>query len=126
MMTRRLTIALASFAAVALALGASASAAAHRHKPVLAAPVRRGFAFAQVHCAGCHGVTAGALSPNPASPPFEAVVNTPGLTRATLRRFLRNSHNFPDAMNFTVDRAEIDDLARYMLTLRRPGYRPAI
>ena len=57
---------------------------------------------------------------------FEAVANQHGLTRATLRTFLRDSHNFPEAMQFKVERRHIDDLAAYMITLRKPGYKPEI
>jgi hypothetical protein len=43
-----------------------------------------------------------------------------------LRAFLRDSHNYPAAMNFTIDRQAIGDLAAYMLTLQSPDYRPGI
>ena len=63
-------------------------------------------------------MTALSISPHPEAPPFESVVNTPGLTITTLKAWLRNSHNFPEIMNFDVDLGQIDDLAAYMLTLR--------
>ena len=88
--------------------------------------VRRGQAFAVAHCSGYHGVTPGSVSDNPESPPFEDIANRDGVTRQTLRRFLRDSHNFPDAMNFRLDARRIGDLADYLLTLRRPAYKPAI
>ena len=50
----------------------------------------------------------------------------PGLTRETLRSFLRDSHNYPAAMNFTVDPGQVEDLTDYVLTLRKPGYKPEI
>jgi mono/diheme cytochrome c family protein len=86
----------------------------------------RGQAFAQARCSSCHAITAQGISPNPESPPFAAVVNKPGITRDTLRQFLRDSHNFPSVMNFRVEPEQIDDLADYMLTLQTPGYRPPI
>jgi hypothetical protein len=43
-----------------------------------------------------------------------------------MRVFLRDSHNFPDAMNFRVDARRIRDLADYMLTMRREGYKPVM
>lgn len=85
-----------------------------------------GYAFAKAHCAGCHAITANATSPNPESPPFEAVVNTKGLTARTLETFLRDSHNFPGQMAFEVDPKKVDDLTAYMLTLKRADYRPPI
>ncbi|MFO1256722.1 MAG: c-type cytochrome [Sphingomonadaceae bacterium] len=85
----------------------------------------RGYAFAKANCGGCHAITANAASPNPESPPFEAVVNTKGLTARTLETFLRDSHNFPGQMAFDVDPKKIDDLTAYMLTLKQADYRPA-
>ena len=99
----------------------SAPSSADRHLPPKA---QRGLQFVQQHCAACHGVTTNSVSPNPESPPFEDVANKPGLTVVTLRQFLSDSHNYPAAMNFTVDRARIRDIAAYMLTLRKPNYRP--
>ncbi|MFM5948273.1 MAG: c-type cytochrome [Novosphingobium sp.] len=87
---------------------------------------KRGQTFAQAHCAQCHGVMPGTTSPNPESPAFEAIGNQPELTRETLATFLRDSHNFPAAMNFSVSAADVDDLTAYLLTLRKPGYKPAI
>lgn len=110
-------------AALSLATASGAMAA----KPSSAArQAARGLAFAQAHCSGCHGVTLGAVSPNPESPPFEAIANTPGLTRQTLGRFLRDSHNYPAAMDFKLDRARTADLAAYMLTLQRADFHPPI
>lgn len=116
------TAALALAATLLLALPATA-AAARTHRALPPSP-QRGLAFVQQHCTACHGVTANSRSPNPESPPFEDVANKPGLTVVTLRQFLSDSHNYPEAMNFTVDRARIRDIAAYMLTLRKPNYRP--
>ena len=116
------TAALAPAAALLLAL--SAIVAESRTSRALPPSPQRGLAFVRQHCASCHGVTANTISPNPESPPFEDVANKPGLTVATLRQFLSDSHNYPAAMNFTVDRARIRDIAAYMLTLRKPHYRP--
>ena len=89
--------------------------------PQEAAPAARGLAFAQTHCTGCHAVSRGQISPNPESPPFETVANMPGLTATTLKDWLRDSHNFPDIMNFSIDPGQVDDLAAYILTLREGG-----
>lgn len=86
----------------------------------------RGLAFVKANCAGCHAVTAGRSSPNPDAPPFEAVVNTAQLTAATLKPWLRDSHNFPAMMNFAIAPDQIDDLAAYMITLQRSDYSPPI
>lgn len=103
-------------------IGFAAAAAAEGR----ATSVQRGLALAQQHCAGCHAVAANAASPNPEAPSFEGIANAPGVTAQTLRRFLRDSHNYPAAMNFTIKPAHIRDLANYTLTLRRPGYKPDI
>lgn len=126
-----------AFAAIALSLGLLAAlpgsgeartgkARPAKVKPGLGIEARRGLAFAQQHCSACHGVTANSSSPNPESPTFEDIANRPGLTATTLRAFLRDSHNYPAAMNFSVDQDRINDLAQYVVTLKRRGYRPTI
>lgn len=86
----------------------------------------RGYGFAKAHCAGCHAITANATAPNPEAPPFEAIVNTKGLTARTLETFLRDSHNFPGQMAFEIDPAKVDYVTAYMLTLKRANYHPPI
>ncbi|WP_140420565.1 c-type cytochrome [Novosphingobium sp. B 225] len=86
--------------------------------------VRKGLSFAKERCAACHGVTRNSSSPNPESPTFEDIANRPGLTAQTLREFLRDSHNFPESMQFRVERERIRDLADYIVTLRHPRYKP--
>ena len=71
-------------------------------------------------------MTSNSTSPNPESPPFEEIANRPGLTSLTLRQFLRDSHNYPEAMDFAVERERIRDLADYIVTLKRPGYKPVM
>jgi len=89
-------------------------------------PAKRGLAFAQTRCSACHGITANSSSPTPAAPPGGDIAHRPGTTRETLRVFLRDSHNYPAAMQFTVKRRNIGDLAAYMITLQRKGYHPGI
>ena len=81
-------------------------------------PAARGLAFATAHCASCHAVGRPAISPNPEAAPFETIVATPGLNSATLTDWLRDSHNYPEAMQFTIAPDQVEDLAAYMLTLR--------
>ncbi len=96
-------------------------------KPRALSPsAKRGLVFAKTHCAACHGVTANAGSPNPEAPPWDDVANRPGTTEQTLHQFLKDSHNYPDAMPFKVAPARIRDLAAYLVTLRKAGYRPGI
>jgi len=89
------------------------------------ADAARGMAFAQAHCAACHAIGTG-ISPLAEAPSFAATANSPGLTAETLRPWLRDSHNYPEVMNFALAPAQIDDLTSYMLTLRQPGYKPPI
>lgn len=102
--------------------GQSSTAARSASGGASGGTAQRGQAFAQAHCSSCHAIGNG-ISPNPTSPPFARVINTPGLTPDTLNSWLKNSHNFPQMMNFAIDDAHIDDLAAYMLTLRDPNYR---
>lgn len=108
----------------ALALIAVAGAVAAAPRP--GASAKRGLALAEARCAGCHAVGANQSSPNPESPSFEDVANRPGLTAASLGRYLRDAHNYPAAMDFTIERRHVRDLSAYFVTLRRPGYKPAI
>src|SRR5690242_1459272 len=87
---------------------------------------RSGFAFAKSACGGCHAVEQHSVSPNPSAPPFARVVNQEGVTSNTLAAWLRNAHNYPSEMKFTLDGRKVDDLVAYMLTLRDPNYRPEI
>jgi mono/diheme cytochrome c family protein len=128
-MIRPAVLILTALASAALVFGldGAGSAKAGAARPSApSASARRGLDFARAHCAGCHAVTPSQGSPNPEAPPFEAVANQRGLTGATLRQFLRDSHNYPAVMDFKIDRTAIDDLANYMLTLKSSRYRPAI
>ncbi|MCP5397326.1 MAG: cytochrome c [Sphingomonadaceae bacterium] len=115
------------FAAIALGLAACQPAA---DRPVSAAPspalVKQGHDLADALCSGCHAVKPGEISPNPHSPSFEMIANARGLTQETLSEFLRNSHNFPEKMNFEVVEEDGDALAAYMITLRREDYQQPI
>lgn len=83
----------------------------------------RGLAFARANCAACHAVVPNSTSPNPESPPFEDIANRPGITRKTLGAYLKDAHNFPEAMNFTVSRKKIGDLSAWIMRMQQPDYR---
>ncbi|PEQ13705.1 hypothetical protein B2G71_05130 [Novosphingobium sp. PC22D] len=104
--------------ALALTLAASACLAVPPATSSDAAAPARGLSFAQAHCAQCHAVRPLEVSANPEAPQFAEIVDRPGLTRTTLAAFLRDSHNFPEKMDFDIDPEEIDALSAYMLTLR--------
>ena len=114
-----------------LILGLALAGAAAAGEPV--SPTGRttaeplpGLAFARASCAGCHAIDRRNVSPNPNAPPFAAIVNQEGLTANTLAAWLRNAHNYPDEMKFSLDGGKVDDLVAYMLTLRDPAYRRPI
>lgn len=86
----------------------------------------RGLAVSEQRCASCHAVKVGQLSASPGAPPFTLIANREGLTRRTVHAFLRDSHNYPEAMNFTLSADEVDALAAYIVTLKRPDYQPPI
>jgi len=88
--------------------------------------VARGLLFAETHCSACHGVASRQISTNHKAPPFESIVNVRGLTENSMTTWLRDSHNYPEQMDFSIDAKRIDELAVYMLTLKSPDYRPPI
>ncbi len=80
----------------------------------------RGLAYAQANCAGCHAILyEDALSPNPDSPAFKAVADTPGITRTALSVFLQSPH--PTMPNLIVSGEDADDLIAYILSLKGDG-----
>lgn len=84
----------------------------------------RGQKFVQDRCADCHSVTHSETSPLPAAPPFAAIANGPELTKVTLATWLSNHKNFPEEMYFEVPAEHLDDIAAYILTLRRTQQTP--
>ena len=81
-------------------------------------------AFVEAACGGCHAVEPPFLSPNPDVPSFESIANRPGVTKATIRAWLRNAHNYPEQMDFDLTSERVDEVADYMITLRRADYIP--
>lgn len=93
-------------------------------EPAASAAQSRGQALAQASCGSCHAIERYGLSPNRAAPPFAAIVNQQELTAETLSTWLRDAHNYPQQMEFSLGERAVDDLVAYMLTLRDPDYRP--
>lgn len=87
-------------------------------------PDTRAPAFVEAACGGCHAVEPPFLSPNPASPSFAAIANRQGLSEKSLGDWLADAHNYPEDMDFTLTRKQIDQIAAYMVTLREAGYVP--
>ncbi len=125
-MTHRLTL-LAPLALLALA--ACAAPGTDNPPPMLGKRTSpsvetRAPAFVEGACGGCHAVEPPFLSPNPAAPSFAAIANRRGLSETSLADWLANAHRYPEDMDFTLTRAQIDQIARYMVTLRDAGYVP--
>lgn len=87
-------------------------------------PDTRAPAFVEGACGGCHAVEPPFLSPNPASPSFAAIANRRGLSEKSLADWLAEAHNYPEDMDFTLTRTQIDQIALYMVSLRDAGYVP--
>jgi cytochrome c553 len=87
-------------------------------------PDTRAPAFVEAACGGCHAVEPPFLSPNPASPSFAAIANRQGLSQTSLADWLADAHNYPEDMDFTLTRKQIDAIAAYMVSLRDAGYVP--
>jgi mono/diheme cytochrome c family protein len=81
---------------------------------------KRGIAYAQANCAGCHAILyEDANSPNTDSPSFKAVADTPGMTRTALSVFLQSPH--ATMPNLIVTGEDADDLIAYILSLKGDG-----
>ena len=100
-------------------LSACASAPAPHATELTLAPgnAALGLRYAEQTCSECHAVAHGqALSPVPEAPAFDAIANTPGMTRLALYAWLRTPH--PSMPNLIVAPERIDDLAAYLATLK--------
>lgn len=128
-MTNKLIRAFALFAAPLLTLAACQTPGTDNPPPMVGkatspSPDTRAPAFVEAACGGCHAVEPPFLSPNPASPSFAAIANRRGLSEASLADWLAEAHNYPEDMDFTLTRPQINQIARYMVTLRDAGYVP--
>lgn len=90
----------------------------HEESPAHSDGATAGLRLAEARCSGCHAVTPGQVSPNSDAPPFASIVQRPGLTHSTATSWLRESHDFPEQMNFYLDHDQAEQLAAYLLTLR--------
>lgn len=117
---------LATLLLATAALAACQTAAAPPPAAAPASEAGEGKQLATALCSSCHAVAVGDVSPNPQAPTFPNIANMAGLTEETLADFLRDSHNFPERMNFEVVPEDAAALAAYMITLRTEDYKPSI
>ncbi|WP_298470879.1 hypothetical protein [uncultured Erythrobacter sp.] len=80
-------------------------------------------AFVEAACGGCHAVQPPFLSPNPAAPSFDSIANREGLSEDTLAAWLTDAHNYPEVMDFDLSPEQAEEIADYMITLRRGDFR---
>ena len=111
-------LALAAMAAACQPAPAPGSSSAPKAHP--------GEALAKSACGACHAVDRRTVSPVRSAPAFVTLVSRPGLTRNTLAVWLRNAHNYPAEMNFTLERRDAERIAAYMVTLREPSQRSGL
>jgi mono/diheme cytochrome c family protein len=112
-----------------LALGACQTPGTDNPPPMVGkatspSPDTRAPAFVEAACGGCHAVEPPFLSPNPRAPSFAAIANRRGLSEKSLADWLAEAHNYPEDMDFTLTRKQIDQIAAYIVTLREAGYVP--
>lgn len=122
-MTHRLAI-IAAFATLVTGCQTGPAARQALTQPAAPAPSAKPPAFVEAACGGCHAVEPPFLSPNPQSPSFAAIANRAGLSEATLAAWLADAHNYPEQMDFTLTSEQTQQIADYMITLRRADYRP--
>ena len=80
--------------------------------------VRNGAAFAEAACSTCHAVRPRQdRSPNSKAPSFERVAAMPGMTWTALHAWLVTPH--PTMPNLILSAGDKDDLAAYILSLKR-------
>jgi mono/diheme cytochrome c family protein len=80
----------------------------------------RGAAIAGQVCAQCHDTSGGRdAKPGFSAVSFGSVANRPDMTVAKLEHWLTSSH--PSMPNYLFDSTTVDDLAAYIMSLRRPS-----
>lgn len=88
----------------------------------LASPVQNqdasALSFVQERCGDCHALRPGAEPPNLQAPSFVAVANDMGFNQDSLREFLRDGHDAPDAMSIMLTREEAEMASAYIMSLR--------
>jgi mono/diheme cytochrome c family protein len=77
--------------------------------------IQSGRALAQAWCAECHRIGPGRLGISAAD--FGEVANLPSTTALSLRVFLQSNHR--EMPNFSLRRAEAEDIVAYILSLKR-------
>jgi mono/diheme cytochrome c family protein len=85
--------------------------------PGLAADAENGSRLAHRWCASCHLVAAGQAQASADAAPFATIAQKPGFSAEKLAFFLLDPH--PKMPSMSLSRAEAEDLAAYIATLRK-------
>jgi mono/diheme cytochrome c family protein len=76
-----------------------------------------GHRLAAAWCKGCHAIDAASGGAASAAPDFAAIASQPSTTALSLRVFFKTNHR--SMPNLVIAPAEADDLANYILSLKR-------
>ena len=76
-----------------------------------------GHRLAEAWCRECHSIEATTAGTRLSPPDFAEIANRPSTTALSLKVFFRTSHN--NMPNFIIAAAEADDLANYILSMKR-------
>jgi cytochrome c len=76
-----------------------------------------GHKLAEAWCTACHVIEGATAGTSNTAPDFVAVANQPGVTALSVKVFLRTSH--PSMANLVLTPAQTDDLASYIISLKR-------
>jgi cytochrome c len=80
--------------------------------------IERGRVVAQLHCAACHAIGAAGASSSPMAPPFRIVRMRYNEITFERRMARLGEDGHSEMPNFTIDRADVDDVAAYIDSLR--------
>lgn len=99
-------------------LAACAPPASERSPAVTTPATYRGSGLARQVCAQCHDIATGSAPVRQVNAPaFSTVANRPDMTVEKLRAWMAASH--PTMPNYLLNATEVDDVATYIMSLRR-------
>ena len=85
--------------------------------PLPSESVSAGHRLAEAWCRDCHAIEPMALGDRGSPPDFTAIANRPATTALALKVFFQTSHR--RMPNIVIGPGQADDLANYILSLRR-------
>ena len=85
--------------------------------PLPSDSVSAGYRLAEAWCQDCHAIEATTAGPRRRGPAFVAIANRVSTTALSLKVFMKTSHH--RMPNIIIGPEQADDLANYILSLRR-------